>query len=62
MDSTYQEIMRMSSKHNTKEDHQTVREENKRRINREELQNSQKTINKNGNNKSKLMNNYFQCK
>lgn len=49
MDSTYQEIMRMSSKHNTKEDHQTVREENKRRINREELQNSQKTIKRNVN-------------
>lgn len=49
MDSTYQEIMRMSSKHNTKENHQTIREENKRRRNREELQNSQKTIKRNVN-------------
>ena len=48
MDSTYQKKMRLSSKHNTKENHQTIRE-NKRRRNREELQNSQKTITRNVN-------------
>ena len=36
-------------KHTIKENHQTIREENKRRRNREELLNSQKTIKRNVN-------------
>ena len=40
-----QKIIRKQYNHNTKESHQTTTEESKRR-NREELQNSQKTVNK----------------